>query len=85
MVVNPFNENWCQEKNPQNLTLLHKSGLYMTHLNLGGILSDQAYNMYFQRKLESIQYNACLTTTGAIMGTSEEKLYRELGLESLQL
>ena len=41
--------------------------------------------MPFQHKLESIQYNACLAITGAIRGTSKEKLYQELGLESLQL
>ena len=33
----------------------------------------------------SIQYNACLAITGAIRGTSREKIYQELGLESLQL
>ena len=36
-------------------------------------------------KLESTQYNACLAITGATRGTSKEKLYQELGLESLQL
>ena len=41
--------------------------------------------MSFHQKLESIQYNACLAITGAIQGTSKEKLYQELGLESLQL
>ena len=41
--------------------------------------------MSFHHKLESIQYNACLAITGAIRGTSKEKLYQELGLESLQL
>ena len=41
--------------------------------------------MSFQQKLESIQYNACLAITGAIQGTSNEKRYQELGLESLQL
>ena len=35
--------------------------------------------------MESIQYNACLAITGAIRGTSSEKIYQELGLESLQL
>ena len=35
--------------------------------------------------MESIQYNACLAITGAIRGTSREKIYQELGLESLQL
>ena len=55
------------------------------HLDYGDILYDQAYNMSFQQKLESIQYNACLAITGAIRGTSKEKLYQEIGLESLQL
>ena len=40
--------------------------------------------MSFHHELESIQYNACCIT-GAIQGTSKEKLYQELGLESLQL
>ena len=35
--------------------------------------------------MESIQYNACLAITGAIRDTSREKIYKELGLESLQL
>ena len=38
----------------------------------------------FHEKLESIQYNAALAVTGAIRGSSSEKLYQELGLESLQ-
>ena len=49
------------------------------------ILYDEAYNTSFHKKLESIQYNACLATTGTIRGTTKEKLYQELGLESLQL
>ena len=55
------------------------------HLDYGDILYDQAYNMSFHQKLESIQYNACLAITGAIRGTSKEKLFQEIGLESLQL
>ena len=55
------------------------------YLDYGDILYDQAYNMSFHHKLESIQYNACLAITGGIRGTSKEKLYQELSLESLQL
>ena len=55
------------------------------HLDYGDILYDQAYNMSFHHKLESIQYNACLAITGAIRGTSKENLHQELGLEPLQL
>ena len=55
------------------------------YLDYHDILDDQAYNMSFHHKLESIQYNACLAITGAIRGTSKEKLYQELGFDSLQL
>ena len=34
--------------------------------------------------MELIQYNSCLALTGTIKGTSKEKFYEELGLESLQ-
>ena len=53
------------------------------HLDYGDILYDQAYNASFHQKLEKIQYNACIAITGAIRGTSKEKIYQELGLESL--
>ena len=55
------------------------------HLDYGDIIYDQAYNLSFHQKLESIQYNAALALTGAIRGRSREKLFQELGLESLQL
>ena len=32
-------------------------------------------NTSFHQKLKRIQYNACLAITGAIRGTSKEKLY----------
>ena len=54
-------------------------------LDYGDILYNQAFNLSFQQKLESIiQNRACLRITGAIRGTSREKIYQELGLESLQ-
>ena len=45
---------------------------------------DQHYNNTFHKKLESIQYNAALAITGAIRGSSGEKLYQELCSEPLQ-
>ena len=54
------------------------------HLDYIDIVYGQAFNLSFQHKLESIQYRACLAITGAIRGTSKEKIYQELGLESLQ-
>ena len=55
------------------------------HLDYGDILYDQAYIMSFHQTLESIKYNACLVITGAMRDTSKEKLYQEIGLQSLQL
>ena len=66
------------------LTTIYKA-FVRPHLDYGDILYDQAYNMSFHEKLESIQYRACLAITGAIQGSSKEKLYQELGLESFQL
>ena len=34
--------------------------------------------------METIQYNAALAITGEIRGSSREKFYQELGLETLQ-
>ena len=40
--------------------------------------------IFSHQKIESLQYNAALAITGAIRGTLKEKIYQELGLESLQ-
>ena len=53
-------------------------------LDYGDIIYDKAFNESFHEKLESLQYNAALAITGAIKGSSTEKLYEELGLESLK-
>ena len=53
------------------------------HLHYGDILYDQTDNSSFHEKLKSTQYNACLTLTGAIRGSSKEKIYQELGFKSL--
>ena len=52
-------------------------------LDYADIIYDKPYNESFKEKLEAVQYNACLAITGAIRGTSRERLYRELGLETL--
>ena len=54
------------------------------HLNYGDMIYDQTFNMSFQQKMEIIQYNAALAITGAIRGSSREKLYQELHMEALQ-
>ena len=53
------------------------------NLDYGDFINDQPNNGSFCSKIESVQYNAALAITGAIRGTSQTKLYRELRLESL--
>ena len=48
------------------------------------MIYDQAENESVSSKIEKLQCNACLAITGAIRGTSQEKLCQELGLESLK-
>ena len=52
-------------------------------LDYSDIIYDQAYNVSFNQKLDSIQYNAAIAITGVIRGTFKEKLYDQLGLETL--
>ena len=48
------------------------------------VIYDQTFSMSFQQKMETIQDNAALAITGAIRGSSKQKLYQELGLDTLQ-
>ena len=53
-------------------------------MDYGDVVYDKHSNDAFSNKLETVQYNSALAITGAIKGTSCEKLYQELGLEYLQ-
>ena len=68
----------------QSLITIYKSFI-RPHLDYDDIVYDRAFNESFHKNLESIQYNAAIAITGAIRGTSSEKLFQELGLESLKL
>ena len=54
------------------------------YLDYGDIIYDQPNNESIYNKLETVQYNAVLTITGSIQGTSKAKLYKELGPELLK-
>ena len=89
MVTTKINKTIGLLRKLQNLfprTVLKKiyKAFVRTHLHYGDILHDQTFSLSFQQKLESILYRACLAITGAIRGTSKEKIYQELGLKSLQ-
>ena len=66
-----------------NLLVLYTNSEFF-YQDYCGIIYDKAFIGPFQKKLESIQYSATLALKGAIRGTSREKFYSELGLESLQ-
>ena len=90
MILNKVNKTiafLCKLQNilPRSALLTIYKSFIRPHLDYGDIIYDQAYNASFHQKIELLQYNACLAKTGAIRGTSREKLYEELGLESLQL
>ena len=53
------------------------------HLDYGDTIYDNSSNASLSQMIESVQYNAALAITCAIRGSSREKLYHELGLESL--
>ena len=54
------------------------------HLDYCDVIYDKPHNEKFTDTVESFQYNVALAITGAIKGTSKEKLYNELGLEYLK-
>ena len=55
-----------------------------SHLDYGDIIYDKALNESFHAELQSLQYNATLAITGGKKGSSTEKIYEELGLETLK-
>ena len=46
-----------------------------SHFDYADVVYDQSYKSSFYKTLESIQYNAALSVTRALRGSSSEKLY----------
>ena len=67
----------------QPLLTIYKSFI-RPRLEYGDVIFNQSYNVSFLQKLETFPYNAALTITGAIRGTSREKLFNKLGIKLLQ-
>ena len=55
----------------------------MSILDYANIIYEKLLTESFKDKLEMVQYNAALVITGTFKGTSRDRIYRELGLESL--
>ena len=66
----------------KNLLTIYKS-FVRPNLDYADIIYDKPFNESLKRKIEMVQYNAALIITGAFKGTSRDKIYQELGLESL--
>ena len=68
---------------PRNTLLTIYKSFARPHLDYADIVYDNPGNFSFIDRLERVQYNAALAITGCIRGTSRDKIYAELGLESL--
>ena len=66
----------------KNLLTISKS-FVSPNLAYADIIYDKPFNESFKRRIEMVEYKAALVITGAIKGTSHDRLYQELGLESL--
>ena len=53
-------------------------------MKYGDVVYDQPNLSFLTNKIESVQYNAALAIAGAIRWTSTEKLYQDLGFQSLK-
>ena len=62
----------------QSLLTIYKP-ILRPHLDYGDVIYNQPLNESLSNRIESVQYKAALTMTGAIQGSSHEKLYQELG------
>ena len=68
---------------PRNSLLTIYKSFIRPLLYYADVIYDQPSNASFSKKIESVQYNVVLAITGAIKGSSREKLYQDLGLEYL--
>ena len=70
---------------PKKALLTIYKSFIRPHFDYGDVIYDQPYNNSFHAKLEPYQYKTALAMTGAIKGSSTEKIYQELGIEHLRL
>ena len=68
---------------PRSALLTIYKSFIRPHLHHGDIIYNKVFNESFHTKQESLQYNTTVAITGAIRGSSTEKIYDKLDLESL--
>ena len=57
----------------KSLLTIHKS-FVRSNLYYTDVIYDKPLNEFLKRKIEMVQYNAVLITTGAFKGTSHDKI-----------
>ena len=78
-----YRHNEKKKLSRKSLLTIYKS-FARPNLDYTDIIYDKPFNESFKRKIEMVQYKAALMITGAIKGTSRDRLYQELDLESLE-
>ena len=78
-----YRHNEKKKLSRKSLLTIYKS-FVRPNLDYTDIIYDKPFNESFKRKIEMVQYKAALMITGAIKGTSRDRLYQELDLESLE-
>ena len=68
---------------PRHLLITFYKSFLQPHLDYADIIYDPLNNLNLCNKIETCQYNAALAITGAIRGSSRERLYQELGPQYL--
>ena len=66
----------------KTLLTIYKS-FFRPHLYYTDIIYDKPLSESFKKEIEMIQYRAALVITGGIKSTSRDRLYQDIGLESL--
>ena len=66
----------------KSLLTIYKS-FVRPNLDYADIIYDKTSNESLKRRIEMVPYNAALIITGALKGSSRDKIYQEFGLESL--
>ena len=54
------------------------------HIECGEVVYDRASNKPFHQSLKFLQFSTAFSITKTVKGTSSEKLFQKLGLESLK-
>ena len=67
---------------PSSLQTIYKS-FVRPHLDYADVICDQPNNSRLSDKMETVQYNATLGITGAIRGTSKEKIYQDVNFSRI--